>query len=211
MLCSCGGSNGPPLIFPRNIAISSFVAGYLFNIAKFLSSGPSSRGELLAYAARELSTVYSCPSSCGNVAVGNEEQSYWFLNTVISFALGFSAGSTLIGVTGATRMALPPQGEVVDEWRTDLLPGDYLGVDYVDDEVSHGRLALWLLSHRSATWVVRSPDGDEWAEELSCVDPNFGPSRAWPFPRSGCVQEEEEGSMQSEHDPRKRASESNGW
>ena len=48
MLCSCGGSDGPLLMFPRNIEISSFVAGYLFNIAKFLSSGPSSRGALLA-------------------------------------------------------------------------------------------------------------------------------------------------------------------
>ena len=34
--CNCGG-----------VAVSSFVAGSLFNIAKFLSSGPSSRGELL--------------------------------------------------------------------------------------------------------------------------------------------------------------------
>ena len=62
---------------------------HLFNIEKFLSSGPSSRGELLAYAARELSTVHSCPSSCGNVSVGSEEQSYWSLNTLISFVLGF--------------------------------------------------------------------------------------------------------------------------
>ena len=98
ILCSCGGSTGPLLMFPRDIAFSSFVAGYLFNIAKFLSSGPSSRGELLAYAARELSTAHSCPSSCGNVAVGDEEQSHWSWLTVISFVVGFSAGSTLIGV-----------------------------------------------------------------------------------------------------------------
>ena len=63
ILCSCGDSNGPLLMFPRNIAVSSLVAGYLFN------------------------------------SVGNEEQSYWSLNTVISFVLGFSAGSPLIGVT----------------------------------------------------------------------------------------------------------------
>ena len=60
-------------------------------------------------------------------------------------------------------MALHLQGEVVDEWWIGLLPGDNLGVDYVDDEVSHERLALWPLSDRSATWMVRSPDGDEWA------------------------------------------------
>ena len=35
-----------------------------------------------------------------------------------------------------------PSGEVVDEWWTELLPGDYFGVEYVDDEVSHERLAL---------------------------------------------------------------------
>ena len=40
-------------------------------------------------------------------------------------------------------MALLLQGEVVDEWLIDLLPEDYLGVDYVDDVVSHERLALW--------------------------------------------------------------------
>ena len=37
-------------------------------------------------------------------------------------------------------MALPLQGEVVDEWWIDLLLGDCLGVDHVDDEVSHERL-----------------------------------------------------------------------
>ena len=82
-------------------------------------------------------------------------------------------------------MALPLQGEVVDEWWIDLLLGDCLGVDHVDDEVSHESLALWPLSNGNATWVVRSPDGDEWAEDLSCIDPNFGPSQAWPFPRVG--------------------------
>ena len=82
-------------------------------------------------------------------------------------------------------MALPLQGEVVDEWWTDLLPGDYLGVDFADDEVSHERLALLPLSGRNGTCVVRSPDGDEWSEDPPHVDPSFGPSRAWLFPRVG--------------------------
>ena len=51
--------------------------------------------------------------------------------------------------------------------------------------MTHERLALWPLSDRNATWVHRSPDGDEWAEDLSGVDPNFELSRAWPFPRVG--------------------------
>ena len=33
-------------------------------------------------------------------------------------------------------MAFPLGGEVVDEWWTDLLPGDYFGVENVDGEVS---------------------------------------------------------------------------
>ena len=33
--------------------------------------------------------------------------------------------------------------------------------------------------------MVRCPYGDEWDEDLSCVDPNHGPSRAWPFPHGG--------------------------
>ena len=53
-------------------------------------------------------------------------------------------------------MALPLRGKVVDEWWTDLLPGDYFGVEYVDDEVSHERLALWPMAETSSTWVVRS-------------------------------------------------------
>ena len=32
----------------------------------------------------------------------------------------------------------------------------------VDDEVSHERLALWLLSDRNAAWVV---DADQWTVE----------------------------------------------
>ena len=52
----------------------------------------------------------------------------------------------------------------MDNWWIDLFLGDYLGVDCVDDE------------------VVRSPDGDEWAEDL---DPHWKTSWAWPFPRVG--------------------------
>ena len=67
-------------------------------------------------------------------------------------------------------MALPLQGEV-DEWWIDLLLGDYFGVDCVDDEVCH----------MGGTFL----DGNEWAEDLPSADPNFGPSRVWPFPRVG--------------------------
>ena len=82
-------------------------------------------------------------------------------------------------------MALPLHGEVVNGWWSDLVPGNYLDLDFMVDEVSHERLALWPLSDWNATWVARSPEGDEWPEDLSCVDPNFGLSRAWPFRRVG--------------------------
>ena len=78
--------------------------------------------------------------------------------------------------------------QAADAWRCACkarLPGDYLGVVCVDDKVSHERRALWPSSDRNATWVVRSPGGDEWPEDLSCVDPNLGSSRAWLFPRVG--------------------------
>ena len=46
-------------------------------------------------------------------------------------------------------MALPLRGEVADVWWTDLLLGDHVGVEHVDDEVSHARLALWPMAERS--------------------------------------------------------------
>ena len=38
-------------------------------------------------------------------------------------------------------MALPLQSAVAGDWGTDPLPGDYLCVACVDDEVSHERLS----------------------------------------------------------------------
>ena len=49
-------------------------------------------------------------------------------------------------IADASRMALPLRGEVADEWWTDLLLGNHVGVEHVDDEVSHERLALWPLA-----------------------------------------------------------------
>ena len=62
----------------------------LFNIAKFFATSPSSRGELFAYAARELSTAYRCPSSCAKPSVVE----HWDFFC----SLFFSVRSTWIGV-----------------------------------------------------------------------------------------------------------------
>ena len=109
-----------------------------------------------------------------------------------------------------------------DEWCTDLLPVDYLDVDYVDGEVSHERLTLWPLLDRNAPWLGRSPENDEWPEDLSCVVPNFGPLRAWPFctDRVATTREKKTLCIPSTTRvraparcelPGKRASDSKGW
>jgi hypothetical protein len=68
------------------------------------------------------------------------------------------------------------RADAAAEWWRELRPGQYLEVDYEDDAVSHERLALWPATAR--TWAVRSPNGDEWIEDLSGADP-------WPLRRRG--------------------------
>jgi len=51
----------------------------------------------------------------------------------------------------------------------------------VDDDVAHERLALWPVD--LDTWVVRSPDGDMWPEDLSGGDPSSGPMLSRPARR----------------------------
>ena len=65
-----------------------------------------------------------------------------------------------------------PPDEAKD-WYDDLVPGVYFEVDYSDDDVSHERLALW--PEGLGRWLVRSPDGDEWIEDLSGDDAETGP------------------------------------
>ena len=77
--------------------------------------------------------------------------------------------------------AAPPQpGGAGAGWHR-LIPGQYFEVEYEDDEVAHERLALWPID--KDTWVVRSPDGDVWAEDLSGQDPTTGPFVSRPVRR----------------------------
>ena len=59
-----------------------------------------------------------------------------------------------------------------------MVPGQHFEADYSDDHVSHERLALWPVS--LDVWWVRSPDGDEWSEDMSGNDPENGPSATRP-------------------------------
>ena len=173
IFCRCGGSSGPLLMFARNLAISFFL-GYLFDRASFYASEPA-HGSHSACAAVELSPTCSCSSSFGNEPAGEKDRSGFTMRSLLTIAapiaLGFSLGG-LVGVSVLCCRRPQPHGvahraKLVDEWWTDLLPGDFLGVDYVDDEVSHERL----------------PCGPR--QKLSCADPDSGLSRAWPFPRVG--------------------------
>ena len=56
-----------------------------------------------------------------------------------------------------------------------LKPGDYYEADYEDDAVAHMRLALWPSTPK--IWMVRSPDGDEWHEDVTGEDGATGPCR----------------------------------
>ena len=58
-------------------------------------------------------------------------------------------------------------------WWTSLKPGDSFEAEYEDDGVAHMRLALWPIS--PTDWMVRSPDGDEWPEDVSGHDGATGP------------------------------------
>ena len=65
------------------------------------------------------------------------------------------------------------------EWWHELVPGARFEVDYSDDEVAHERMALFPVS--VTKWAVRSPDGDQWIEDISGDDPESGPCGSRPL------------------------------
>ena len=56
---------------------------------------------------------------------------------------------------------------------------------YDDDTVFHERMALWQVS--GSTWMVLTPDGDMYAEDVACGDPAAGPRRVVPLPSDGTL------------------------
>ena len=76
-------------------------------------------------------------------------------------------------VAAGARQLHPP--DVVEGWWRKVVPGDRLAVKYTDDKVLHERLVGWT---SEVGWmIVRSPDGDEWEEDVSGNNPDSGP--AW--------------------------------
>ena len=59
----------------------------------------------------------------------------------------------------------------------ELVPGRAIGVWYDGDNVWHERLLLHPTS-TSGLWVVRTPDGDVYEEQIDGTSPSDGPSRA---------------------------------
>ena len=51
-----------------------------------------------------------------------------------------------------------------------LYPGLRIGVWYSDDTVWHERLLLYPVSEKE--WVIRTPDGDQYIEQIDALDPN---------------------------------------
>jgi len=74
-----------------------------------------------------------------------------------------------------------PAGE--EEFWRELIPGQLVAVEYVDDAVLHERLCIW--PGRDGTWRMLTPDGDEYTEDLACRDSSTGPCRAFKLSDDG--------------------------
>ena len=81
-------------------------------------------------------------------------------------------------------MALLPFGEE-EEWYSDLAPGQYVAMEYEGDAVDHERVLLYPLG--GGVWWIRTPDGDEYFQDVACQDPRDGPVRCYLLPADGSV------------------------
>eukprot|EP00959_Pyramimonas_sp_CCMP1952_P292802 6123588-Pyramimonas_sp.AAC.1 len=70
------------------------------------------------------------------------------------------------------------RGDAGREWWTRALPGERVVCRFSDDEVDHERVLLHYVAE--GEWVILTPDGDIYAEDMSCENPETGPSRAFP-------------------------------
>ena len=66
---------------------------------------------------------------------------------------------------------------------SELLPGGYLVVFYSDDNVWHERVLL--AEADSQHWVIETPDGDMYVENVACTSPEDGPCRAVALDETG--------------------------
>merc|ERR1712194_270071 len=87
-----------------------------------------------------------------------------------------------VGRSPSGRRALPLD-DVEEAWWHSRLPGDHCEVYYEGEKHPHERVMLWPTGPN--TWIVGSPDGDEWEEDLSGTDPSSGPLKSAPLTRMG--------------------------
>jgi hypothetical protein len=76
------------------------------------------------------------------------------------------------------------------EWWHKVIPGQSVEVKYSEDRVPHERLVGW--TNGSGWMYIRSPDGDEWIEDVSGEHPETRPD-------SGCLLPDDGGPSRMRH------------
>ncbi|CAK0893720.1 unnamed protein product, partial [Prorocentrum cordatum] len=71
------------------------------------------------------------------------------------------------------------------EWYSDLAPGQYVAMEYEGDDVDHERILLHPLG--GGVWWIRTPDGDEYFQDVACQDASDGPVRCRLLPADGSL------------------------
>eukprot|EP00959_Pyramimonas_sp_CCMP1952_P395511 8287457-Pyramimonas_sp.AAC.1 len=79
-------------------------------------------------------------------------------------------------------MALLPFGEE-GGWHSDLVPGQYVSMEYEGGEVDHERVLLFPLG--GGAWWIGTPDVDEHFQGVACQDASDGPLRCSLLPADG--------------------------
>ncbi|CAK0894060.1 unnamed protein product, partial [Prorocentrum cordatum] len=74
---------------------------------------------------------------------------------------------------------------VEEEFCNELLVGSYVAVFYTEDDVWHERQILFQVDAQH--WVVYTPDGDMYIENVMAGDPDSGPCRAAILPADGTL------------------------
>ncbi|CAK0850649.1 unnamed protein product, partial [Prorocentrum cordatum] len=79
----------------------------------------------------------------------------------------------------------PSPGEQEEEWYSDLSPGQYVAMEYEGDDVDHERILLYPLG--GGVWCIRTPDGDEYFQDVACQGASDGPVRCRLLPADGSL------------------------
>ncbi|CAK0879948.1 unnamed protein product, partial [Prorocentrum cordatum] len=87
-----------------------------------------------------------------------------------------------------------------EEWYSERVPGQYVGMVYDADAEDHERLLLFPLAG-GALWT-RTVDGDECFLDLACQDVRFGPTECYPLPADGSAPPSRRGPGLCRFEPR---------